>query len=265
MQCEKPIFYFSGTGGCIAATNRISDEVAGYTPVPIAAFKEGYTVAGDACGFVFPLYYAGLPRIVAEFIPKIKFTKPCYIFAVVACGVPWSGYALHQLNWLLRRQKQKVTTGFYLRMVDNFLPHYDVPPHEKLEAIYRECNTRLEQIIVSIRAREHMADRDNAFYLYAMYPFFIRALQKYDKHFTTTSNCNGCGLCQKVCPVENISLVDGAPAWLHRCEFCQACISFCPQKAVQWKTVTQSKGRYHFEGITARQIAEQKNPAGLNG
>lgn len=98
---NSPIFYFSGTGGCFATAKRISDELPESSLVPIAAIKDSYIVDSDAVGFVFPLYYAGLPRIVARFVSNMRFIKPCYIFAVVGCGFPWSGYAMHQLNGLL--------------------------------------------------------------------------------------------------------------------------------------------------------------------
>ena len=255
---KKPLFYFSGTGGCLATARRISEALPEYTPVPIAALKDGTTVETDAAGFVFPLYFAGMPRIVASFLEKLRFTGPCRIFAVVACGFPWSGYVMHQLDRALKKKKQKLSAGFYLKMVDNFLPHYDVPNTEALAAVYKSCSGRLREIIGHIKAREDIVEPDKAFYLYPMYPFFIKALRTYDKHFTTDGRCTGCGLCVKVCPVSNITLLDGAPFWGHHCEFCHACISYCPQKTIQWKTVTQKKGRYHFQGVSAADMMRQK-------
>lgn len=143
-------------------------------------------------------------------------------------------------------------------MVDNFLPHYDVPSTERLEIIYHDYNEKLDKIILHIKKKETIREPDKAIFLYAMYPFFIRSLKHYDKYFKTDSRCNGCGICHKVRPVGNISMIDSRPIWQHRCEFCQACISFCPQKSIQWKSATQTKGRYHFKEISAIQIAKQK-------
>lgn len=258
--CVNPLYYFSGTGGCLATARRISAELPDYTPVPIAALRGETTVEvdADAVGLVFPLYYAGLPGIVAEFVRKLRFGKPCYVFAVVACGFPWSGYALHQLKGLLAGKRQRLSAGFYLKMADNYLPHYDVPEPAELEKVYADCEQRLGRIVGHIKRRDASVEKESAFYLYAMYPVFVRMLKKYDRHFKAGSTCTACGICQKVCPVENVTLAGGKPQWHHRCEFCLACISYCPQKAIQWKNVTQKKGRYHYKGVSAGDIAGQR-------
>lgn len=43
--------------------------------------------------------------------------------------------------------------------------------------------------------------------------------------------CSRCGLCEKICPVGNIS-IDDLPVFGNSCFYCQRCISFCPEKAI---------------------------------
>ncbi|GAB6280964.1 MAG: EFR1 family ferrodoxin [Thermovirga sp.] len=43
--------------------------------------------------------------------------------------------------------------------------------------------------------------------------------------------CSRCGLCEKLCPVGNISIHD-LPVFGENCCFCQRCISFCPDNAI---------------------------------
>jgi ferredoxin len=260
MSNNNPVYYFSGTGGCLAAARRISEELPGFSPVPIASLQgeSSITTDAEAVGLVFPLYYAGSPAVVADFMNKLSFTRLCYVFAVVACGFPWSGYALHQLNGLLKKKGQKLSAGFYLAMTDNFLPHYDVPSPEKQEEIYSACDKKLGLILGHVKRRDSLVEREKGLLMYSWYPRFVRQLKSYDKHFWTDTNCNACGLCGKVCPVRNIALQDGKPVWQHRCEFCMACISYCPKKAIQWKKVTQKKGRYHCKGVSAADISAQR-------
>jgi ferredoxin len=44
--------------------------------------------------------------------------------------------------------------------------------------------------------------------------------------------CTGCGLCQQLCPVNNIRLMADLPVRADRCEFCLRCIAFCPTRAL---------------------------------
>ena len=43
--------------------------------------------------------------------------------------------------------------------------------------------------------------------------------------------CNGCGICEKLCPVGNISIND-FPRFGGGCQSCMRCISFCPEAAI---------------------------------
>jgi ferredoxin len=45
--------------------------------------------------------------------------------------------------------------------------------------------------------------------------------------------CDGCGLCERLCPVGAIEMRGGRPYWTHRCEACMRCLSICPWKAVE--------------------------------
>ncbi len=67
------------------------------------------------------------------------------------------------------------------------------------------------------------------------------------KGFYSTDKCISCGKCVTVCPLNNISLSDGHPTWGNKCTHCMACISYCPTEAIEFKSVTQGKNRYHLD------------------
>ncbi len=62
--------------------------------------------------------------------------------------------------------------------------------------------------------------------------------------FRTTEACVGCGLCVKVCPLNNVRLVKGRPVWGKECVHCMGCINRCPKKAVEYGKGTVGKERY---------------------
>ncbi len=61
--------------------------------------------------------------------------------------------------------------------------------------------------------------------------------------------CDGCALCEQVCPVNNVAIEGARPRWLVRCEQCLACMQWCPQKAIQFSERTSTWGRYHHPEI----------------
>ena len=70
-----------------------------------------------------------------------------------------------------------------------------------------------------------------------------------DKQFWVTDRCNSCGICVKVCPVNNINLIEGKPVWQHKCEHCLGCLQWCPKEAIQFGKSTAKRKRYHHPDI----------------
>lgn len=91
---------------------------------------------------------------------------------------------------------------------------------------------------------------------------------------STSDSCVGCGLCQKVCPCKNITMVDKKPQWNHSCIGCNACVVYCPKKAILFKTpeayekldnaithrlgLPEKRTRYHNPHITAKDLISDK-------
>jgi ferredoxin len=46
--------------------------------------------------------------------------------------------------------------------------------------------------------------------------------------------CNGCGLCEQLCPTEAVEVINGRAAITRpdACTFCEVCESYCPTGAI---------------------------------
>ena len=75
-----------------------------------------------------------------------------------------------------------------------------------------------------------------------------------DKNFWTNKRCDGCGICLKVCPVNNIKMNEGKPEWLHKCEQCVACMQWCPQRSIQYNKATTYRERYHHPDVEVKEL-----------
>jgi ferredoxin len=74
-------------------------------------------------------------------------------------------------------------------------------------------------------------------------------IPKMDKRFYAEDTCSHCGICKKVCPVNNIDVVHGKPFWKGHCEQCLACLQWCPETAIQFGKTTVGRTRYHNPNV----------------
>ncbi len=79
------------------------------------------------------------------------------------------------------------------------------------------------------------------------------AMPMFGKHYKVTDLCSSCGVCEKVCPVSNITLKDGKPVFGKHCVGCMGCSFHCPHDAIRiamldgWRV----NGAYNFNTTPA--------------
>ncbi len=62
--------------------------------------------------------------------------------------------------------------------------------------------------------------------------------------------CNGCALCVKLCPVNNIELKANVAVKHAKCEVCMRCVSFCPSNAIYFK----KEGKRKYRAVKAENL-----------
>jgi len=78
-----------------------------------------------------------------------------------------------------------------------------------------------------------------------------------DIGFRCDKKCNGCGICARICPADNIKLVDKKPVWQHHCESCYACFQWCPRQAIGGDTPRYEK-KYHHPAVKLKDMLIRK-------
>ena len=140
---------------------------------------------------------------------------------------------------------------------------YSMLSPQEIEARFEKAGEQLPQVISEIRAGKDLTARHIQLWeVIVTVPFnpvwckfMLRA-----KDFHSTEKCIGCGKCAKLCPMNNISMVEKAPKWGSQCTHCMACIGNCPTEAIEYGNITQAKDKYNFGKYRhlAENMAEQK-------
>ncbi|MCX8128781.1 MAG: EFR1 family ferrodoxin [Clostridia bacterium] len=249
------VFYFSGTGNSLRAAEKICEGIGDCELVSIAdAVLQGrYEFKGRRAGFIFPLYYLGLPKIVQEFINKLELKETDYTYTVITRGWPLVGGAIRQMKRLLRIKGMRLDMGAYIHMPMNDFTLANVPEPHKQKKILGTFSTQVDRIINLISLNRKKFDFEPiAFMLDKRNKPFIERVNTLDRYYSVNENCTGCNICADVCSVGNIELVDGNPEWKSKCEMCLACFHYCPQKAICYNGKCTEVYRYHHPDINIR-------------
>ncbi|TXT63098.1 MAG: hypothetical protein BAJALOKI1v1_790011 [Promethearchaeota archaeon] len=229
---------------------------------------------------------SGIPHIVEKFLNKLTTLTSKYIVAVCTHnGNP--GDTLENVQTIIESHAGVLAGGFSVQLykppslfskLKKALLHKREQnnPHEtfqKQEAVLQKGKEKLNIIsdyIISrkkgyIETRSNLSKAISAPFLNLVKkPAFSKRYRKLsdtsklsfeemipfaDKSFKVNEKCNVCGICAKICPVQNIKIINNKPQWQHECETCFACYVWCPQEAIFGEIVAYNE-RYHHPEIS---------------
>ncbi|MBN1814046.1 MAG: EFR1 family ferrodoxin, partial [Anaerolineae bacterium] len=80
--------------------------------------------------------------------------------------------------------------------------------------------------------------------------------------FTASIDCNGCGICERICPLNNVEMVDDRPVWSDNCAGCFACLNWCPKEAISLGGFDANIRAYHHPAVKISDMLRQREYMG---
>lgn len=243
------ILYFTSTGNSLAVAKKFDAELISI-PQEIHDLPKEYK--DDVIGMIFPCYNFTAPRIVQDFVKKVKLEAE-YLFAVITYGnmsagattafaelAAAAGHHFHYVNQLM--------------MMDNALDYFDMDQQrEVLESKQVELHLKQIQEDVTARRELHPDATEEERAMTRMNGAGQDHLSgKYAELFSVNEQCVKCGICAKVCPAGNIAVKDSV-VFSEHCMECLACIHNCPQNAIHLKT-EKSGARWVHPDVTVEEL-----------
>lgn len=246
------IVYFTGTGNSRYLARLLKEKLNDELTDSNAFIKSDSVMTLSSRKpyvFICPTYAWRIPKVFERLIEKSTFDGCKEVYFILTCGDD-NGNAKKYLEKLCDKKGFTLSGVEEICMPENYLAMFEVPGEEKSERIIKRAEEKLSSLAKFIENNEPFNDKKASFtdkrksdiVNILFYPLFVSA-----KKFTVNSKCISCGKCQKLCPLNNIKMVDGRPRWGNNCTHCMACICACPTEAIEYGEKSKGKRRHYIE------------------
>lgn len=264
------IYYFSGTGNSLIVAKDLAKGLNG-TVIAVNRFRKKQSIHSEAkiVGIVFPIYEFKAPSLIDEFIEKLQISDSTYLFAVCTYGImPLK--TMKKFFKTCEASQKTVASAFTVKMPHNGVGYSKISK-EKQEKMFADWKKKCTLIIDTVQKKETgTIETNNSLYLFVLIGLFIRMmpqllgmLKEIIVHgwnslgFVVNDQCNNCGICEKICPVNNITIEMKRPVWSDKCIMCFACLHWCPKEAINAGKITENTERYHHPDVNINEIIHQ--------
>lgn len=232
--------YFSGTGNSRYAAELFCREYD--EKVKVLSIEDSGVLTAvddtDLIVFAYPVQFSTVPKIVRDFVADNKVLwKNKKVFVIATMGL-FSGDGSGLLGRLLESYGAEVIGGLHLKMPDSIADEKALKrPLEKNKELVRQAEQKIKDSVRQMKEGHPTQEGIGPLYRLAGFwgqrAYFGHKTREYSSKLKIDKEkCIGCGKCEKLCPMNNITIVEGKAVSGDRCTMCYRCINKCPNEAI---------------------------------
>ncbi|MCJ7696062.1 MAG: EFR1 family ferrodoxin [Anaerolineaceae bacterium] len=247
MTKSMPIFYFSGTGNTWWVGKRIEEALKAQgieaEAISIENISPGEVTEkiGQAgmLGLGYPIHGSDTPYPMKVFINALPQQSEALPTMIYVTELAFSGDGASFLKGQLRKKGYDLRWAVEFKMPNNISQDLG----GVINSLFKLIKTDLDKVNKKV---EKLAERvasgkkwiqggipvlNMGWTQRIPFRMVFSAVQK-NTWMVDPQKCSGCERCERICPVENITMQDGLPLWGDHCILCMRCANFCPDEAI---------------------------------
>lgn len=229
-------YYFSGTGNTLLVIKKMK-EIFEENGVKVNLYHLENTNPKDinlnnTVGLGFPVVIQGTYPFVWDFVKLLPKANGTNIFMVDTLAA-YSGGVVGPMKRILNNKGYSSIGAKEILMPNNLFPK-EINSEEnkkKIRTGLEKSERYAKEIINGSSKWGRIYLLSDLMSIFSKSKIIWKFFRWYYPLKVDESKCVKCGLCVKLCPVNNIEMKD-YPELKNECMYCMRCISFCPKQAI---------------------------------
>ena len=232
------IVYFSGTGNTMAVAKAYGKQLEhlGHD-VKIDTIEGKQSIEPHDFLIVGgPIYAGNMPHELIQWVrrhvPKSNGPKKAIVFSTSA--VLGNAHGVKSIAKKLIKKGYEITDAACFEMPRNFyIERYDPTPEADQIRQFKQAAEMIVQSIETMGKATTYNVTSSVIMIDMLADIFAIMAKSMGKKFEIDETCIQCGICEKNCPKENITVA--TKTYHNRCILCTRCIHSCPVGAISYK------------------------------
>ena len=247
------VIYYSATGNTEFIAKQLAKRIGDNSLNLLKRIKENdYSPIVSSTPYIFcsPVYVCEMPRFLADYLKNVKLTGNDKVYFIFTSG-GYTGISGFLAEKIIKRKNMIYMGRAEFKMPRNYPINrmYPLLTDEENKKRIKQSYKRIPAVAARIKRGEKLKARYitqlEKIITLPFNPLWIKYKQT-SAPFYSTDKCISCGKCVTICPLNNISLMDGRPKWWDACSHCMACISNCPVEAIEYGDITPNQKKYRI-------------------